>query len=83
MVKNNFRNNYKNTNTLCPLCEKENDDQEHVFVCEKIVQQYGRHIFNKYTDIFSDDIDTLFNVAIILKDLVDVREQLLSSDESQ
>ena len=83
MVKNNFRNNYKNTNTLCPLCEKENDDQEHVFVCEKIVQQYGRHILNKYTDIFSDDIDTLFNVAIILKDLVDVREQLLSSDESQ
>ena len=27
MVKNNFRNNYRNTNIICPLCEISDDTQ--------------------------------------------------------
>ena len=81
MVKNNFCNNYKNTDTLCPLCEHENDNQEHLFECSEILQQYGGQITNEYTDIYSDDSDTLFSVATTLKDLVDVRDRLLSSEE--
>ena len=77
-MKNNFRNNYKNTDTLCPLCECKNDNQEHVFECPEILHQYGRQITNEYTDIYSDDFDTLLGVATVLKDLVDVRDQLLS-----
>ena len=42
LVKNNFRNNYRNTNTQCPLCEKHEDDQEHILRCEKIIPHYRK-----------------------------------------
>ena len=36
LVKINFRNNYKNTDTLCPLCEENEDSQKHIFECDVI-----------------------------------------------
>lgn len=77
MVKNNFRNNYRNTNTLCPLCELSNDTQEHIMRCYKIRHAYQHKILCKYEDIYSQNIETLLNVAITLKGLTKVREELL------
>ena len=78
LVKNNFRNNYKNMDILCPLCEKEDDKQEHLFQCAKIDM---KNIEGEYIDIFSMDIDSLYNVAIKLKKLVEKRNCLLNPDE--
>ena len=80
LVKNNFRNNYVNTDTLCPLCKCENDSQEHLLECTFVKQEYGRPIKYEHSDIFSNNMDTLFGVASTLKELVDVREQLLNQE---
>ena len=78
MVKNNFRNNYCNTNIICPLCNKEEDNQEHLFQCEKIgmIDLQG-----EYEDIFSDNVDTLHNVALKLKKIVEKRHCLLNPED--
>jgi hypothetical protein len=80
LVKNNFRNNYENTDTLCPLCKSGNDSQEHLLECIVVNQEYGHPIKYKHSDIFSNNMDTLFGVASTLKDLVGVRDTLLNPE---
>ena len=79
-VKNNFRNNYKQTNILCPLCKVHEDSQPHLFECTVILQQLQNKIVTKYDDIFSSDTDTLLNVSKELKKIVTVREELQEED---
>ena len=77
-VRNNFRNNYQQTNVLCPLCERDEDTQEHLFKCRNIQEALLNDDSQQllvYEDIFSNDTDTLLNVARKLKKIVDVREQ--------
>ena len=81
MVKNNFRNNYRNTNTLCPLCEKHEDNQEHILKCETIMAQYPGEITGNIADIYSNDDTTLHNIATTLKKLIEIRNSLLNPDE--
>ena len=74
-MKNNFRNNYKQSNLLCPMCELTDDTQEHLFECTSIKEEI--HYNNvHYNDIFSNNIDTLLNAAKMLKKIVDIREKL-------
>ena len=79
MVKNNFRNNYRNTNTLCPLCEEHNDDQDHLLQCCKILAEYKRKITCKMDDIYSNNESILFTAAQTINDLVEIRNSLLDS----
>ena len=80
LVKNNFRNNFKNTNILCPLCESHNDNQEHIFECRKILEVHNQEILVKHDDIFSSDIDNLLKVSTTLMKLVKIRDSLLSKE---
>ena len=79
LVKNNFRNNYVNTNILCPLCESTDDTQEHLFEYEKLRDVPSTYC--EYKDIFSGDRDILLNVAKNLKKIVELRKNLLNPDE--
>jgi hypothetical protein len=81
LVKNNFRNNYKNTNILCPLCEQHDDTQEHILTCEKTIGEINNFACI-YDDIFSIDMDRLYNVACCLKKLHETREKLLKENKS-
>jgi hypothetical protein len=81
LVKNNFRNNYRNSDILCPLCNRENDTQEHIFYCPSIIDQYGKPCLYQYNDIFSMENDTLLGVSRELKDLVDIRDKILHPDD--
>ena len=76
-VKNNFRNNYRQTDILCPLCKKEEDSQEHLFKCETIALSLDNVTINVvYEDIFSDDTDKLLSAASHLKQLTQIRIDL-------
>ena len=81
MVKNNFRNNYKNTNTLCPLCNEHEDDQSHILQCHKIQEVYKQEVKCKIEDVFSNDEEVLYSTACTLKELVEIRSSLLDQDE--
>ena len=79
MIKNNFRNNYKNTNIACPLCHKTDDTQEHLFVCE-ILMHRDTSDECVYEEIFSQDNEELLKVAQELKEIVELRESLLNPE---
>ena len=57
-VKCNFRTRYQN-NLLCPLCEKEDDDQPHLLNCVELLNMFKDEDIIKvksvYQDIFEDD----------------------------
>ena len=81
-VKNNFRNNYKQSNLSCPLCEMEVDTQEHLFECQQIRELLPCNINNQrivYENIFSNDCDILLEVAKLLKRIVKIREDLMDT----
>ena len=79
-VKNNFRNHYKNTDILCPLCHQENDDQDHLLSCVKIKDVYEDDIDITMNDIFSSDVDKLYNVAKTLQRIDQIRSEILELD---
>ena len=62
LVKINFRNNYKNTNTLCPLCAMEEDSQKHIFECHVIRKSYNKEITCNLEDVFTNDKEKLLIV---------------------
>ena len=78
LVKNNFRNNYRNTNIMCPLCEDSDDTQEHLFECKAMRDVTIEDV--QYNDIFSSETEVLLNVAMNLKRIVGQRETLLNPD---
>ena len=75
-VRNNFRNKYKQTNTLCPLCQVNEDSQSHLFECTAIQKQLQKNTSILYDDIFSSDNETLLKVGKELKKIVAVRQEL-------
>ena len=83
MVKNNFRNNYKNTNLSCPLCNHENDDQQHIFHCITINEQYNKVMKHSHDDIYSNNTDTLLSVSQEIEKLVEIRERMLNPQEEK
>ena len=80
MVKNNFRNNYRNTNILCPLCHTTDDTQEHLFECKQLLYRVAYGVC-EYKHIFSQDNEELLKVAQKLKEIVELRETLLNPDK--
>ena len=66
-----------NTDTLCPVCKVEEDTQQHLFKCEKIMDNVDENKNCVYEDIFSEDPEKLLNVGFALKDLIEIREKLL------
>ena len=76
-VKNNFRNNYRQTDILCPLCKSADDTQEHLFQC-KVVEKslLDGSVSSVYNDIFSEDVDKLLAVGKDLKVLTELRDEL-------
>ena len=65
---------------LCPICNEDEDTQEHLFKCKVVEEHYGRAYDYIYSDIFSNDADTLLGVARVVKELVDIREQILKPE---
>jgi hypothetical protein len=80
LVKNNFRSNYTNNDTLCPVCHDQEDTQEHLFECKKIMDCHNGTKQFQYNDIFSNDCDKLLGIATLLRELVDIRNGILNPE---
>jgi hypothetical protein len=82
-VGNNFRNHYKQTTILCPLCKVAEDSQQHLFDCTVLHENIPQKITTIYENIFSSDNDILLEVAKELKTIVAAREEMLSILETE
>ena len=69
--KNNFRKKYKDS--LCPLCLKEDDTQEHLFKCDVLHDTTPEEDL-PYDDIFSKDEDKLYKIILYIQDLISKRD---------
>ena len=81
-VKCNFRNKYLN-NLLCPLCQKEDDDQNHLLECEELKKRFKTEDINAkknvYQDIFADHHKQK-EITHLLSSLINVRNKLLDKN---
>ena len=68
-VKNNFRNKYKQSNIRCPLCNDNDDTQEHLFNCKTINKQEFKILNSKsFLNTFSEGIDYTIYINIDIDD---------------
>jgi hypothetical protein len=76
----NVRCNYKNSYDIhcCPLCESDEDTQEHLLVCPTINPRPPEVV---YTDIFCDDQVKRNETLRALKDALERREKELNKEE--
>ena len=77
-VRNNFRNNYQGQSLNCLLCEEDIDQQSHIFSCSTIKRFITDIDKQQYENLFSDDIDKLYEAALQTKEIVKLREVLLN-----
>ena len=67
--------------TLCPLCQKNDDTQEHLFLCEEITRNESSNSFN-YEFIFSSSKTENIEAAAIGKKYFRKREKILIAQQS-
>ena len=80
-VRNNFRNKYRQTDILCPLCKSTEDTQEHLFLCRVIKNSLQIDFSSVYQDIFSEDTDKLLAVGKDLKMITELRADLVNESK--
>ena len=76
-VKTNYSNRYDDT--LCPVCKVENDTQEHVFKCTKLLQSKCILVASDilYTDIFISDVKKQIAALRMFSSLWTERKKIL------
>ena len=76
-VKTNFRNMY--SDTVCPVCEKNEDEQKHVLECEILLSNISDITTQKveYEDIFRCDMSKQTNILKIFQNLWKKRKKLM------
>ena len=79
-VKVNYSNRYEDT--LCPVCDVENDTQEHVFKCTKLLQSKNILVASDilYTDIFKSDVKKQSAALRMFKCLWTERKKIMKQD---
>ena len=77
--KANFKNKFKETDTLCPLCSREEDTQQHMMVCTELVKNLKSEKLAKgkiqYDHIYKDEKKQM-EVTELFKELIEVRNKL-------
>ena len=74
-VKSNYKNRYPDL--LCPLCCSVSDTQQHLLVCDKLVDTSIVSRIPEYEDLFANDVSKIIGVASILKSKLTGRQKML------
>ena len=76
-VKTNMKGSYENFQ--CDLCNNEEETQEHVLNCMKIVSMRNeKDVINKLEKIYNGKVREQINVARVFKENMDIRKKILS-----
>ena len=82
--KANFKNQYKDTNILCPVCKGNDDTQQHMLECEVIINAFksaGVTIEkNNYEDIFKDHKKQK-EITAMYKELLKIKTKLIKDSQ--
>ena len=79
-VRQHFKNQFEDH--MCQLCNAVNEDQFHLFNCEKIInncEELANNIVIEYEDLFETG-NKLLEAVKLLKQIVKPREQLMSEN---
>ena len=82
-IRTNYRGQYLDTDTLCPVCLKEEDTQQHLLVCdqlcesETIVKQVP-----EYSDLFGENLDKKLLISRVLRKHFQARKKVLKLKEN-
>ena len=84
-VRENFKTKFGN-NLLCPLCQIENDSQEHLLKCrilKHMVKELRDNDTIKYEDIFDEDVDKVTKAADLLIKVTEERDFIIQVFDEQ
>ena len=79
-VRNNYKKSGKNE---CPLCNKNEDTQEHLLKCQKNtynIKEIGTNNNISYTDIFSNNSSEILRTVTILQKAMEDRKELIKEN---
>ena len=79
------RNKYKNLNEnkLCQLCKSENEDQIHLFNCDKLLrncEELANNVEIEYEDLFGSK-EKMLEAVKLLEKIVETREKLIEETQ--
>ena len=78
-VRNNYKGKYTHTGTLCPLGCLDEDTQQHLLVCEELVETNSLvSEVPVYEHLFGDNLEIKLNISRILKSQFKKRKRMLS-----
>ena len=80
-IKLNFKNQYAE-NTLCPVCERFEDDQEHVGCCSVLLNIRPQETHLNYQNIYGN-VQQQKEVAMMYIQLLQLRDELLAGGTDQ
>ena len=77
-IRCNFRGQYQDSDTLCPVCHSEEDTQPHMLLCEDLLESNAVVLDTpQYEHLFGQDLRKKLEVAMILKKHFKKRKELL------
>ena len=80
-IKCNYKNNHPNL--LCPVCKSEEDDQQHLLLCNRLKDFSVVDNLPIYEDIFGNNLEKLIVTARILKKKFETRKSILKNSLPQ
>ena len=76
-VKNNFKNSFDDDIHLCPLCESDEDTQEHLLKCEMMIDDLDANL--NYDDIFGQNTKKQRKTVENLQKAMNQRKQMMEN----
>ena len=78
-IRTNYRGQYMDSDTLCPVCAMEEDTQQHLLVCDMLCDPDSLVInVPSYDELFGDVLDKKLIISRILMQHYKKRKQLLN-----
>ena len=77
-IRCNYRGEYTHSDTLCPVCGTSEDTQQHMLVCDMLVEGESLVLdLPEYDDLFGCSLEKKVSLSRLLKKHFDRRKKLL------